>query len=429
MKALAGKHVLLVVENESVPFDRRMWNIGRALRDYGADVSVVCPMFGDDYEKDTVLDGIAIHRYPNTFSDGSVAGYLREYATAFVKTVYVFHTLLLRGKRIDIIHVANPPDIFWPLALYARLLGIKFIFDEHDLSPEAYLSRFGRSEPDGLLFTVQRWFQHLSYRFAHAIISTNESYKANAVAANPDYAGKTFVVRNGPDTRHFNRRPPKPELRAGHRYLAAYIGVMAVQDGVEFIVRAMDELVNERGFRDLIVYLIGKGDDWDRLKQLSEDLRLQDHLVFTGRIPDEPALEILSTADVFLSPDPANPLNDVSTMTKVMEYMSLGRPIVSFDLTEARYSAGASALYVRNNDPVAFADGILQLLDHPVESRRMGDFGISRVQAVLSWQKQSENLLEAYEFVSPSTRDHIANEADEALGQQSASTLAGGTHG
>jgi len=398
MRELAGKRILLIVENEAVPFDRRMWNIARSLRDFGAEVLVICPVSGPDSATEEVLDGICIYRYKNTFSNGSVIGYLREYATAFVQTVLLLHKVLLRLKRIDIVHVANPPDIFWPLALYVRLLGVRFIFDEHDLSPETYLSRFNR-EPRGLLFNLQVWFQRLSYRFAHGIISTNESYKARAIAVAPEYAAKTFVVRNGPDTRRFQRCDPNPDLKRGRRYLAAFIGVMAVQDGVEHIIRAVDELVNRRSFTDLIVYLIGEGDDWPRLKKLAADLHLGEYLVFTGRIPDEPALEILSTADVFLSPDPPNPLNDLSTMTKVMEYMAMGRPIVSFDLKEARHSAGDSALFVPNSDPVAFADGIMQVLGDPAGSDRMGEIGMARVEKDLSWQRQSEHLLDAYSFV------------------------------
>lgn len=399
MRASAGKHVLLIVENEALPFDRRMWNIARALRDSGADVSAICPMSGPDSEAEIVLDGIEIYRYETRFSDGSVLGYLREYGNAFLKTIVLLHKVLLRRGRIDIVHVANPPDIFWPLALYMRLFGTKFIFDEHDLSPETYLSRFNVNESGGLLLRLQRWFQRLSYRFSHGIISTNESYRANAVSVDSRYAAKTFVVRNGPDTREFRRSIPNPALKRGRRHLAAFIGVMAVQDGVEYIIRATDELVNRRSFTDLIVYLIGDGDDRPRLGKLAEDLQLEDYLVFTGRIPDEPALEILSTADLFLSPDPPNPLNNLSTMTKVMEYMAMGKPIVSFDLKEARYSAGESALFVPSDDPESFADGIIQLLDDPAASTRMGEHGMARVETELCWQKQSEHLLDAYDFV------------------------------
>lgn len=399
MKALAGKHVLLIIENLAFPFDRRMFNIGTALRDFGAEVSVICPMSEKHYENEIVLDDIAVYRYKNTFANDSVLGYFREYTTAFVKTTFLLHKLLLQRRRIDVIHAANPPDIFWPIALYARLFGIKFIFDEHDMSPEIYLSKFEEGS-DGLLLGILKWFQHLSYRFAHAVISTNESYKANALAVNHGYAAKTFVVRNGPDTRHFSYRAPNPALKQGHKYLGAYIGIMDVHDGVEYVIRAMDDLVNRLHYSDLIVYLIGKGEDWPRLKRLTEELGLGNHVVFTGRIPDEPALEILSTADVCLSPDPDNPLNNVSTMTKVMEYMALGKPIVSFKLKEAQYSAGESALYVKSNDAAAFADGILQILRDPVASKRMGEFAMARVETSLSWQKQTESLLRAYQFVA-----------------------------
>ncbi|RDH77693.1 glycosyltransferase WbuB [Mycolicibacterium moriokaense] len=400
MKALAGKHAVLIVENEAVPFDRRMWNISKALREFGSDVSVICPMYGKDTERAICIDGISIRRYKNTFANGSVASYLREYTTAIVKTLALLHRVLLQSKRVDIVHVANPPDIFWPLALYLRLYGIRFIFDEHDLAPEAYLSRFDRTERSGgVLFTAQKLFQRLSYRFSDAIISTNESYRSRALEIDPKNALKTFVVRNGPDTREFSTRPSNAELRKGYKYMAAYIGVMAVQDGVEYIIRAVDELVNRRDFRDILVYLIGSGDDWLRLKQLTEELRLDDFIVLTGRVPDECALEILSTADICLSPDPSSPLNDLSTMTKIMEYMALGKPIVSFDLKEARFSAGDSALYVKNNDAVAFADGILKLLGDPDGCRKMSGVGRARVDSMLSWQKQSVNLLNAYQFV------------------------------
>ena len=398
-KAFAGKHILLVIENEAVPFDRRMWNIARALKEAGAAVSVICPIFGKDSEPYTVLDDIAIHRYRNTFADGSVVGYFREYGVAFIKTFVLLHKLMLRG-RVHVVHVANPPDIFWPLAIYLKLFGIRFIFDEHDLSPEAYLSRFDKDEADaGSLYTVQRWFQKLSYRFADGILSTNETYRERAVQTDPRNAKKTFVVRNGPDTRTFRSTPPNPALKKGRKYLAAYIGVMAIQDGLEYVIRAVDELVNKRKNKDVIFYLIGKGDDWPRLKEMAAELGIAEDIVFTGRIPDPEALEIMSTADVCLSPDPYSPLNELSTMTKIMEYMSLGKPIVSFTLKENKYSAGPSALYVHNNDPVAFAEGILTLAQDPDRSRTMGEAGIKRVTEELSWQKQAERLRAAYTYV------------------------------
>lgn len=398
-KPLEGKRILLIVENEAVPFDRRMWNMSRALRDFGADVSVICPKYGPDSRSEEILEGVHIHRYDAVFSDGTPLGYLKEYVVALWHTWRLVHRVLFAGKRIHVVHAANPPDIFWPLALYLRLLGIRFVFDEHDLAPETYLSKFDAPGfRGGFLFAALCWCQRLSYRFANVILATNESYKTNAVRVNPRYGRKTFVVRNGPDTTWFHKLPVNPDLKRGRRYLGVYIGVMAVQDGVEYILRALDYLVHQRDYHDLTVYLIGAGDDWDRVCALATELGLDDYVVFTGRIPDGPALEILSSADVALSPDPKNPLNDVSTMTKIMEYMALGLPIVSFDLRESHYSAGGAALYVRDNDPVAFGDGILHILTDPSLAKRMGDLGVRRTETTLSWQRQAQNLLVAYQY-------------------------------
>jgi glycosyltransferase involved in cell wall biosynthesis len=400
MKEFAGKNFLLIVENNAVPFDKRVWREARALQDAGADVSVVCPIFGTDNQRFTLLEGIEVHRYPLKFSDGTSLGYVKEYAAAFFHTVRLFHQVLLKKKRIHVVHVANPPDIFWPLALYIRLFRSRFIFDEHDLTPETFLSRFEKGEQNGgIMFKLLRLFQLLSYRFAHATISTNETYRERAVRVNPRYSSKTFVVRNGPDTRYFNSRPANPALKQGFTFMAAYIGIMAVQDGVDYVIRALNILVNKKGFDQLIVYLIGTGDDVPRLKELVHEYNLDRYVVFTGRIPDEPALEILSTADICLSPDPYNPLNDSSTMNKIMEYMSLGKPIVSFDLKEARYSAQGAALYVVNNDDLAFAEGILRLLSNSDQAEQMGAVGRKRVNDILCWQKQTEHLYRAYRWV------------------------------
>ncbi len=76
------------------------------------------------------------------------------------------------------------------------------------------------------------------------------------------------------------------------------------------------------------------------MQSLSRELGLDDGVEFTGRISDDDVVRYLSTADVCLAPDPKNPLNDVSTMNKIVEYMAIGRAVVSFDLIEARVSAG-----------------------------------------------------------------------------------------
>jgi glycosyltransferase involved in cell wall biosynthesis len=141
---------------------------------------------------------------------------------------------------------------------------------------------------------------------------------------------------------------------------------------------------------------MGTGPAWNDLQKMWADLELQPWVRFTGRIPDEPMLRYLAAADVCASPDPLNPLNDVSTMTKLMEFMAMRKPSVSFELKEARFSAGDSAVYVPSNDWKAFARAISELLDDPARRERMGEAGLQRIRSELSWSHSETQLLAAY---------------------------------
>jgi len=399
VKELRGKHIVFIVENNSVPFDRRVWREALALKDNGFIVSIIAPKSGVDFKNFEIIENVAIYRYNQKFSDGSKISYLSEYFRALLKSFYILNKLMIK-KRIFVVHVANPPDIFWLVAIYCKLLNIKFIFDEHDLTPETYLSLYSVNEENaGIFYKILKIFQLLSYRFSDAIISTNESYKKIAIKKNKRNKNKTFIVRNGPDTRWFKPVAPNIKLKRGKTHLFAYIGIMAYQDGVEYIINAVEYLVFNKKYCNFIIYLIGKGSDLERLKLLVKEKKIEDYIIFTGRIPDEPALEILSTADICLSPDPYNPLNNFSTMNKVMEYMALGKPIVSFDLLEARFSAKDAAYYVENNSAAAFGEGILYLINHPEQSKEMGEKGKKRIEESLSWEKQINSLLNVYNFV------------------------------
>jgi glycosyltransferase involved in cell wall biosynthesis len=133
------------------------------------------------------------------------------------------------------------------------------------------------------------------------------------------------------------------------------------------------------------------------MRAYARAIGVERHVTFTGRVPDQQMLEMLSTADVCVNPDIANQMNDQSTMIKVMEYMALGKPIVQFDLTEGRYSAEQASLYARNNDEADFADKILDLLDHPERRKCMGEAGRRRIEQELEWRHQAPKLLAAYE--------------------------------
>lgn len=388
--------VLIVVQNLPVPFDRRVWLECRALTAAGYKVSVVCPRGpGDPAEEE--IDGVTLYKYrPPRTGTGRVA-FVREYLYSFFATARLVVKARVR-RRFDVLQACNPPDIFWPLALALRPFGVKFVFDHHDLCPELYLSKFGgdRSLPYRGLLLLER----CTFRTAHHVISTNDSYREIAMARGGNRPDDVTVVRTGPDARRMAPRAARAELRRGRRHLCVYLGVMGVQDGVDLAVLAADHLVNTLGRTDVSFSFVGAGEAFDELVALRDRLGLADFVDFPGRLPDDDVADLLSTADVGLCPDPKNPLNDLSTMNKTMEYMSYGLPVVSFDLHETRISAADAAVYVTPNDVRAFAREIGGLLDDKPRRRRMGAQGRRRVVDVLAWSHQAPRYVGVYDVLT-----------------------------
>ncbi|OBK74412.1 glycosyltransferase family 4 protein [Mycobacterium sp. 1274761.0] len=395
-----NRHILVLVENLSVPFDRRVWQESRALADAGYRVTVICPQgTNQDTEREVTIEGVHILRYPLRAAEGGPFGYLREYSVA------LWHSIRLalrvrRNSRIDVVHSCNPPDLFFIVAVVLRLLdGTRSVFDQHDLVPELFLSRF--SSGGKVLYWLTRLLERLTFFCADAVISTNESYRRVAIERGKIPPDRVSVVRSAPDLTRFIQREPDPALRNGQRYLGAYLGVMGPQDGVDYALRAIAKLRHEIGRQDTHFIFMGAGDAFTEMVALAEDLGISDIVEFTGRVPDEFVQRCLSTADVCLSPDPKNPLNDVSTMNKVVEYMAMARPLVSFDLVEARVSAGEAAVYAPANDEGAFAVKIDELLDDPEGRAEMGRIGRKRVEDELSWDTSRQHLLRFYDRLLP----------------------------
>jgi glycosyltransferase involved in cell wall biosynthesis len=388
--------ILIIVQNLPVPFDRRVWLECQALVSAGYRVAVVCPKGSGDpaYQ---VIDSVELYKYRPYAPGGSKVSFIAEYAYSFLATMRGA-LKARRSGRFAVIQACNPPDIFWPLAMAFRALeGTRFVFDHHDLCPELFQSRFPRGPKlpyKGLLALERR-----THRSADHVIATNDSYREIAMTRSGKRADEVTVVRTGPDLRRLRPGEPDPELRRGHRYLVAYIGVMGPQDGVDIVVRAADIVVRKLGRDDIAFTLIGSGDCFDDLIALRDELGLADHVEFTGRAPDELVMRIMSTADAGLSPDPKNPLNDVSTMNKTMEYMVFGLPVVAFDLRETRVSAGDAAVYVQPNDEQQYAEAIVALLDDGPRRELMGKYARQRVEQELAWGHQEVTYLGVYERV------------------------------
>jgi len=381
----------MIVENLPVPFVRKAWQEAVALRDAGYLVSVISVKGpGCEAGRETI-DGIEIYRHPVWEASGPF-GYLIEYSWALLAQSFLALRAYARF-RFRIIHAWNPPDTMFLIARFFKLFGVKFIFEHMDLCPELYQAKFARTDSFYRLVSLA---ERLSYRTATVSIVPNQSYREVAISRGRMPPERVFTVRVTPEPEKMRRRAVQPELKQGKKFLVVYLGVMGPQDGVDLLFESIEYMVKQKTRRDTEFTLIGSGTELPRLKALMKQKGLESWVTFTGRIPGDELARYLSTADVGVAPDPLNPMNDKSTMGKILEYMAFGMPVVLFDLTEGRRAAADAALYAQPNDPKDFADKILMLLDSEELRRTLGRRGRKRIEEDFNWETDRRSLLEAY---------------------------------
>lgn len=384
-----GPHLLMLVENETLPEDRRVWLECRALRDAGWRVSAICPTEPGLplYEE---VDGVAIHRFPDPATGTSPLGFASGYARAWLRTAVLAHRIW-REDPFDVLQACNPPDTYFALARYFQLRGVKFLFDQHDLCPEVYATRFEQIRPAvrKALELLERW----THRTADHVITVNESCRELLLRRNGTPPDRLSVVRTGADLAHLKPGPPRPELRRGRSHLCTYLGVMGPQDGIDTVLHAAHDIVHVQGRRDVHFALLGMGECLNDLRDLSAQLDLEDFVTFTGRADNAMISAYLSTTDVALQPDPKTEFTELCSMIKTIEYMAFGAPVVTFDLRETRRTAADAAFYVTEEGPEPFAHAILRVMDDAQLRKSLSAVGRERSRGVLAWETQRTEYL------------------------------------
>jgi glycosyltransferase involved in cell wall biosynthesis len=410
MGTTGKQHVLLIIENASVPNDMRVWKEARTVKDLGYDVSIISPRGGAiDTEPYVQMEGIDVYRYRQVVIGGGFLSYVVEYSNALLR-VAALVCRINSHKRVNIFHIGNPPDIFFTLVFWFRIFGAQYIFDVHDLFVNTFQSKFQdrKSILKSMFVGLLRIIERLNVATADLVIATNVSYREYILTTHHRLPGEVFVVRNAPRLDKRNEVPPDPALKRGKRNLVVYFGNFGEDDGVDAILRAMHHVTVDRGFTDIHCTLIGSTEREaspaiDALRELHAELHLESCVEFTGYLPWVQVHTLLRTADVGLSPDPFTPQNNTSTMQKIMEYMSHGLPILSFNLKENRYSGGDAAEYCADYDYRTFGDAMIALLNDPQKREAMSREGLRRYQTEFNWSASEKNLAEVYRHIRTGT--------------------------
>lgn len=387
-----GKHVLIIVENLPVPFDRRVWQEANTLKEHGADVSIICPKMKGYNKSFEQINGIDIYRHPLKEGKG-IFGYLIEYSTALFWEFILSFKIYFK-KRFHVIHGCNPPDLIFIVALFYKLFGVKYVFDHHDINPELYIAKYGKK---GFFYRFLTSMERLTFATANYSIATNDSYKEIAIRRGKMPEHKVQVVRSGPKLDRLTINGGDNKYKKGRDFLIGYVGVIGEQEGLDLLLESVKHVVAKQ--KNVQFAIVGGGTELQTIKELTNRMELQDYVDYYGRVDDETMVNILNTADVCVNPDRPTEMNNLSTMNKIMEYMALKKPIVQYDLKEGRVSAQKASLYAENTSPENFAEKILWLFDNPEMRIEMGEFGYNRVIKELSWEFESKKLIEFYKII------------------------------
>jgi glycosyltransferase involved in cell wall biosynthesis len=387
-----SKHILIVVENLPVPFDRRVWQEANTLKENGASVSIICPKMKGYNKAYECINGIEIYRHPLPVEASSAFGYLLEYSISLFWEFVLSWKIFFR-KKFQVIQGCNPPDLVFIIALSFKLFGVKYVFDHHDINPELYEAKYNKKK---FFYKLLVLLEKLTFKVADYAIATNESFKDIAIGRGKMPENKITVIRSGPRINRFVPGGSTPAYKKNKKILIGYIGVIAEQDGLDLLMQMIQLLTKQNS--NVHFAIIGGGTELNKIRSLSSKLGIDEYVDFYGLLSDDKLInDILNTCDICVNPDPPSPYNNLITTNKVMEYMALKKPVIQFDLKEGRFSAGRASLYA--SDVTDYVNKILWLINNPEACAEMGEFGYNRVKNELCWEHESKKLVSLYKDV------------------------------
>lgn len=386
-------HALILVQNLPVPFDRRVWMEATTLQRAGYEVTVICPNSRMHPKFREVIDGVDIYRFPLPFEGKGVWGAVWEYCLSLSLMTFLATWVALR-KSVDIVHICNPPDLLFLCALPVRCIRkSKLIFDQHDLGPELWEAKgHNISGLVGRCISLAEW---ATFKSAHVVISTNESYRDIATSRGRKARDRVFIVRSAP-RRAFAIPQPVPARVINSRVNLVYLGTMGNQEGIDILLEAMSLIRDHLSKVQVHLDLIGDGPERPLLENKVKDLRLGESCHFLGRVPDSQLRAVVSNADIAINPDRPSKMNDLSSMNKIVEYMALGTPIIQFPCIEGERTALDAAVLASPANAESLANSVTTLINNVELRQRMKTAGWSRFKEELCWETQEQMLLAAY---------------------------------
>jgi glycosyltransferase involved in cell wall biosynthesis len=393
------KRILIIVENLPVPHDKRVWQEANSLKNAGYDVFIISPKGKNSYQWKEIINGIIIYRHPMPLEARGASGYLIEYPVAlFFETILTFYVFLKHG--FDVIHACNPPDLIFIIAIFFKLIfKKKFVFDHHDVNPEIWLAKGGKKN---FVYKILMLLEKLSFMTADMSLAVNSPCRSIAIERDNMDPAKIFTVRNAPLKNTLDRvfQIHKDSIEdKKFKCIIGYLGVMGKQDDVDNLIYITEIIIKEFAQKDILFKIMGDGPELGNIIELTAKLGLNNNVVFTGWVSGDDYCYHLNSCDICVNADTVNHYNVICSPNKIFEFMSFKKPIVQFDMHEARYMAMDAALYAVPGNNRDFAEKIIELADNPEKRKIMGEYAYQRFTANFTWENSEKELIKAYNYL------------------------------
>ncbi|MFA7289124.1 MAG: glycosyltransferase family 4 protein [Melioribacteraceae bacterium] len=388
------KTVLMIIEHTSIPSDTIVWQDALTLNSDGFEVIIISPKSKLDYSIYENKSNIKIFRHPRFFDGSSVFLYILEYLEAlFWEAIYLIFVLIRYNFKI--IYVDSPPDFIALWGIVSKyILKKKFVFKRDDIYPELYCVKYSKKK---IIYRLLLMIEKIAHRTADISLVLNDSTKELILSRVNISKDRIKVIRFGPDIINFLPSKTNHFVKK-NKYLIGYVGVLAQQENIDGLLRIFETLLSLRKSFETELVIVGDGPEANQFISFAEIIGISKYVNFVGRKSwlDGSMMDILNKCDLFVCPDEKNDMNDRTTMSKVMEYMALCKPIVMYDLKENRITAEDAGIYVDSGNELEFAKQINYLLENKSEREFIGMRGYQIFIEKWQWTHQKTKLIEVF---------------------------------
>jgi glycosyltransferase involved in cell wall biosynthesis len=302
--------------------DARVSRYAEALAGRGDHVDVISLQRGQEKPDQETSGKVNIIRLQPRFgkTEESPLSYLWP-TLRFLVSSSIWIARSHRREPYDVFHIHNIPDFLVFAATYPRLKGAKVILDIHDIVPELYASKFNVKNGAPVI-SLLKWTERLSARNTDHIIMSNHLW-LDKYTARTGTAGRCSVFINNVDRSIFY---PRPKTRQDGKFIIIFPGGLQWHQGLDIALRAFQKVSGTMPQTEFHIY--GDGNMKHNLMELSRELGLENKVHFFNPVSVREIAGVMANADLGVVPKRADSFGNEAYSTKIMEFMSLGIPVI-----------------------------------------------------------------------------------------------------